>query len=117
MNKLKGSLYVKFNVLNVGMIFILGLFMSILFLFSMNQYMERQLDLLGREIASAMSQSISNAILVDDRLQRVYPWGFQNGTCLQGQLMKTGSSIVMKGLYGKSSIPLIRASSDISASV
>lgn len=29
--------------------------------------MERQLDLLGREIASAMSQSISNAILVDDR--------------------------------------------------
>ena len=67
MNKLKGSLYVKFNVLNVGMIFILGLFMSILFLFSMNQYMERQLDLLGREIASAMSQSISNAILVDDR--------------------------------------------------
>lgn len=33
MNKLKGSLYVKFNVLNVGMIFILGLFMSILFLF------------------------------------------------------------------------------------
>lgn len=112
--------------------------------------MERQLDLLGREIASAMSQSISNAILVDDRFSMTeqliharqtneqiryivvdgpegtmlastftegVPLGFPNGTCLQGQLMKTGSSIVMKGLYGKSSIPLIKASSDISASV
>lgn len=67
MNALKGSLYVKFNVLNVGMIFVLGLFMSILFFVSMSQYMERQLDILGKEIASAMSQSIGNAILVDDR--------------------------------------------------
>lgn len=63
----KYSLYVKFNVLIVGTIFICGLLIGSLLLYTTTAEMERELDKSGREIAQAMSTVISNDILLDDR--------------------------------------------------
>ncbi|WP_296828153.1 HAMP domain-containing protein [uncultured Megasphaera sp.] len=61
------TLYVKFNVLIVGTIFICGLLAASLFLYSTSEYMNRELDASGRELAVSIGQVISNDILVDDR--------------------------------------------------
>lgn len=60
------SLYVKFNVLIVGTIFICGLLISLLLLYTTSIEMEHELDKSGMEIGQSMSSTISNAILLDD---------------------------------------------------
>lgn len=61
------TLYVKFNALIVGTIFVCGLLAASLFLYSTSTYMNHELDTSGRELAASISQVISNDILVDDR--------------------------------------------------
>lgn len=61
------TLYVKFNALIVGTIFICGLLTASLFLYSTSEYMSHELDASGRELAVSIGQVISNDILVDDR--------------------------------------------------
>lgn len=61
------SLYVKFNVLIVGTIFICGLLIGSLLLYTTSSEMERELDRSGLEIGQTMSAVISNDILLDDR--------------------------------------------------
>ncbi len=61
------SLYVKFNALIVGTIFICGLLIGSLLLYTTSTEMERELDKSGLEIAQSMSTMISNNILLDDR--------------------------------------------------
>ena len=61
------SLYVKFNVLIVGTVFICGLLIGSLLLYTTSENMERELDRSGLEIGQAMSAVISNDILLDDR--------------------------------------------------
>ncbi len=61
------SLYVKFNVLIVGTIFICGLLIGGLLLYTTTAEMERELDKSGQEIAQALSTVASNDILLDDR--------------------------------------------------
>ena len=61
------TLYVKFNALIVGTIFVCGLLAASLFLYSTSTYMNYELDTSGRELAASISQVISNDILVDDR--------------------------------------------------
>lgn len=60
------SLYVKFNVLIVGTIFICGLLISLILLYTTSSEMEHELDKSGMEIGQSMSSTISNAILLDD---------------------------------------------------
>ena len=61
------TLYVKFNALIVGTIFVCGLLAASLFLYSTSTYMNHELDTSGRELAASISQVVSNDILVDDR--------------------------------------------------
>lgn len=61
------SLYVKFNVLIVGTIFICGLLIGLMLLYTTNTEMEHELDKSGLEIGQSMSTVISNAILLDDK--------------------------------------------------
>ena len=61
------TLYVKFNALIVGTIFICGLLTASLFLYSTSEYMSHELDASGKELAVSIGQVVSNDILVDDR--------------------------------------------------
>ncbi|MGE1062479.1 sensor histidine kinase [Megasphaera paucivorans] len=61
------SLYVKFNVLIVGTIFICGILIASLLLYTTSTEMEHGLDKSGAEIAESISAIISNYILVDNR--------------------------------------------------
>ena len=61
------SLYVKFNALIVGTIFICGLLIGSLLLYTTSSEMERELDKSGVEIGQTMSAVISSDILLDDR--------------------------------------------------
>lgn len=61
------TLYVKFNVLIVGTIFICGLLIASLLLYTTSTEMEHELDKSGAEIAESISTIISNDILVDNR--------------------------------------------------
>ncbi len=60
------SLYVKFNALIVGTIFICGLLIGMILLYTTSTEMEHELDKSGREIGQSMSTVISSAILLDD---------------------------------------------------
>lgn len=62
------TLYVKFNALIVGTIFICGLLTASLFLYSTSEYMSHELEASGKELAVSIGQVVSNDILVDDRL-------------------------------------------------
>ena len=62
-----GLLYVKFNALIVGTIFICGLLIGSLLLYTTSSEMERELDKSGVEIGQTMSAVISSDILLDDR--------------------------------------------------
>ena len=56
------TLYVKFNALIVGTIFVCGLLAASLFLYSTSTYMNYELDTSGRELAASISQVISNSV-------------------------------------------------------
>lgn len=61
------SLYVKFNILLVGAIFISGLVMGAVLLYTTSRSLEENLDQTGTEIAVSVGSVISSQILVDDR--------------------------------------------------
>lgn len=61
------SLYVKFNILIVGTIFICGLLITILLVYSTSLSMERDLDQSGMAVANSISKTVSSSILLDDR--------------------------------------------------
>lgn len=63
----KYSLYVKFNVLIVGAIFICGVLIGSLMLYTTRTQMERELDTAGLEIGQALSTAVGDDILLDDR--------------------------------------------------
>ena len=48
------TLYVKFNALIVGTIFVCGLLAASLFLYSTSTYMNHELDTSGRELAASI---------------------------------------------------------------
>lgn len=61
------SLYLKFNLLIVGAIFICGLLMGGMLLYTTSQSLEDGLDKSGEEIAASIGAIIGNDILLDDR--------------------------------------------------
>ena len=61
------SLYLKFNLLIVGTIFICGLLMGGMLLYTTRQSLEDGLDTSGEEVAASVGAVISNDILLDDR--------------------------------------------------
>lgn len=61
------SLYLKFNLLIVGSIFLCGLFLGGMFLYTMSRSLENGLDRSGQEIGASLGAIISNDILLDDR--------------------------------------------------
>ncbi len=61
------SLYLKFNLLIVGAIFVCGLLMGGMLLYTTSQSLEDGLDKSGEEIAASIGAIIGNDILVDDR--------------------------------------------------
>ena len=74
------SLYLRFNILIVGTIFILGLFMGSLVMYTTSQFLEDELDSMGNEVAISLGAILSNDILVDDKF------------AISDRLMKTKNS-------------------------
>ena len=61
------SLYVKFNLLIVGTIFLCGLLIGGIMLHTITRSLEDGLDTSGQEIAASLGAVISNDVLLDDR--------------------------------------------------
>ena len=61
------SLYIKFNFLIVGMIFLCGLLLGGIMLHTITRSMEQALDTSGQEIAASLGAVIANDVLLDDR--------------------------------------------------
>ena len=61
------SLYVKFNFLIVGTIFLCGLLVSAIMLYTVVNSLEEGLDRSGHEIAASLGGVAGSDILVDDR--------------------------------------------------
>lgn len=59
------TLYVKFNALIVGTIFVCGLLAASLFLYSMSTYMNHELDTSGREL---QPQSVRSSVTISSSM-------------------------------------------------
>ena len=67
MNMRSRSLYLKFNLLIVGMIFLCGLLIGGLMLHTITRSLQNELDTSGQKIAASLGVAIANDVLLDDR--------------------------------------------------
>lgn len=68
---IKNNLYLKFNLLIVGTIFICGLIMGLIFLYSTDQSLRKDLEESAYQTAEGLASSVSDDILLDNQFSLI----------------------------------------------